>query len=552
MIAIITGVVVVACSVAGCQTDDDVLEKLRGRHVAEDTTQSLRVSGYGDFGPYHRTFVSPPCMQYIQSSSAVSAQPYLEQPMFPYAALKQQQSEEHSIRGLKQSITRINDRHDDLKRILHELELEKQNFEQGLSQARQEYDRSRQIIESEYGTYMARIKSLAAMQSSYSQEMVYVNAFSPVPHMNSSPFVQHGYVQPFGLPGSHQASTYSPQTVVVQVGNGVQAFSPVGALNTETRRGAPPQLQSVTQAKGKPTLIADQQSVVGALTNFIDTCNQVASFSHAGSGVSHELMGLRSDILSHETHHSISSDYLGKVTSSINALVPQINSLPRKTMVEVWIDPEHVASAEDRRKLDRLVVEEARSSVTLPSSPGSDEMTSCEIPNIFSLSVHKSSRNHRLRIFKDTRNRQIKLVATCGYRNFKRSEGERYFLSFTCDDTSRSFSELASHTRRSILAKSVLKVVCHSKELARKLIFDDTGRVSRCSLSKWSELANGVPRPHFASFDSKGKGIWNMLHYGEGCFTKYESAINSSCSDGGRGFLGLRKIRERSHSRNGL
>ena len=303
MNAILTAIAVV-CVLSGCQSDEEVLNSLHPGYRSNDRFQQWSMRPYDNVGPYHRRFTSQNYMQFSQANMGISAplhqqsypvMQYIPPPSLPHV-------DETKLHGLQSSMTSMNDRRDDLQRIMHELALEQQNFEQGLSQVRQEYEASRQMIASEYGAYMARIQSMAAMQAAYSQDMVYVNAHSPVPNMNGSPFIQHGYVQPFSAPQIPQQGHYSLQTVVVQVGNGVQASSTATSGQTQAQViGTAAPVAQIGQPSLAPVSPTDQTTLVTALSRFIDTCHNIATFSPSGGGVTNQLQTLRSDLLAHQT-----------------------------------------------------------------------------------------------------------------------------------------------------------------------------------------------------------------------------------------------------------
>ena len=437
------------------------------------------------------------------------------------------------LAGLQTTVSRINDRRGDLNRVLHELDLDQRNFQAELSSVNSQFESSKQRIMSEYQDYLQSVQSMAAMQVSYPPEVIYVNAQPPPslqPILMSSPYVQQGIIQPMALPPPPPAPIMvqappPPAQIIVEV----PTVAPQIVYVTQPTAAPTPQAPQVVYVTPAPVMM-DYSSYIASMIQFLDTCAIVASQSSSGGSISSQLASMRSEVVGHQASNTATLEYLSTVTSRVNALLGRINSLPRKTVSEVWIDPEMVGSEVDQKKIDQLVVQESGSKVSMNTSPWNEDLTKVEIPNLFSLSVRRHSRNHRVKIFKDVKSKQIKLVATCGFRNFKKGSGERFFFSFTCEDSSRSFTAMADPKRRNKLAMVVLKTVCHSKDLAKKLVLDPTGKANRCSLSKWSELAAGMSRPKFFSLDFKGKRIWKMLEQGGGCFSKNESEINSSCS----------------------
>jgi hypothetical protein len=272
---------------------------------------------------------------------------------------------------------------------------------------------------------------------------------------------------------------------------------------------------------------------ISALLQYIDTSLQLVRSSLSGQQLEMELQEIRANVESLRGSTSTNlAESLQAISNRINLLLPRINVLPRRTISEVWIDPLRVTSREERNQLDRLVQQETTTKVTVADSGHRDEEINIQssIPNMFTVAKNAATSHHRLKVLWDARSKQIKLVVICNHREFKKhSDKPRWFFAFTCWERNSSIGALMERGRND-LTQAVLKVVCHSKEFARRLVLDRSQRESRCLISKWSGIANGIPEPPFARFDRRGKYIWKSLIDGRDCFDREESRIHSTCS----------------------
>jgi hypothetical protein len=293
-----------------------------------------------------------------------------------------------------------------------------------------------------------------------------------------------------------------------------------------------------------PQVITDHSAHIASLVQFVDTCVLIAKQSPShGTPIVMKLQTIRSGITTLVPTDASTGSLLTSFASQVNSLLPSLNALPKKTVSEVWIDPLRISSRDERDKLDSLVMQETTGNVEVTNAGGNDEEVNIatSIPNMFSVVSNKATTNHRLKVLRDHKSRQIKVIATCNYRRFKRhSEKERWFFSFTCDDSSSSLVALTDSGKNS-LTKSVLKVVCHSKELAKRLILEKQNRDNRCHMNKWTDIARSIPEPKFFALDFDGKRAWRGLVDGTGCFNKDEALIHSHCKSTKSSGSGSRK-----------
>ena len=222
----------------------------------------------------------------------------------------------------------------------------------------------------------------------------------------------------------------------------------------------------------------------------------------------------RAQIMSQYAAHASSMREFARFQESHSKEAIHVDTGRGKSNLEVWVDPESVSSVAEQRRLDQLVLQETRARVSLGSNA----------PSLFSMKSNRDSRQNKVRVFHEEKTGDIKLMATCGYKRFRKHAGERFFLSFTCSSTSSSFSVLSGD-----LLESVMHVVCRSKQFARKLVLKQ--QMNRCAISQWWRIAEGIDVPKFSKFDRKGKRAWNALKAGSGCFSKNESNILSTCTN---------------------
>ena len=419
------------------------------------------------------------------------------------------------IENLQSSAARINDRREDLKRVMEELDMEQREFQSELGSVNAEHENSKRQFMSEYTTYINSLRNMAAFQVSYPTDQVYVNAYSGAA---SSASIRPAPILPITLP----SPITPPSTISMSTGVDLPTLPAVPGL---------PTLPSVSVAPAP-----DYSSYAATLLSFIETCSSLCKQSPTGGLIGGRLEKIRLDVASRQSSGTLSQESLTGYANSVNGLLAELNKLPRsKTISEVWVDPQLVSGKEDQRKLDQLVLQESTSKVALASFSSDEELNSqSAIPNVFSLSQNKNSHNHRIKVFRDRKAGQIKLIATCHYKRFSKHRGERFFLAFTCQDTNSSFGALAD-AGRNRLSESVLKVICHSKEFAKKLILNQEARIDRCNLSKWSSLAQGIGQPIYRRLDRGGRRAWAALQSGTGCFSRTEGEINANCTNGKAG-----------------
>jgi predicted transglutaminase-like cysteine proteinase len=391
------------------------------------------------------------------------------------------QTDPRLVDQVRDSHGRLYDRKEELNRVLHELEVDQRNYEESLRAVTMDYESTKQRLRVEMENHMNLMRNMASMQAAYPPESLYVNAYSAYQRTNA----HEGLLKPFSA--------------------------------------TPPALNFPAPA------LVDVSGYRDALLKFIDTCTTVASQARAGQAVVSQLNSSKAMAMAATTQ-----DTLNSVASQVNALLSQINSLPRKTISEIWIDPSTIGSTEDRQKLNRLVLQETRSTVSANDRVFVDAgeiNTATEVPQLFSVTSSQSSRHHKLKVFRDHKSNQIRIMATCNVKGFEstRSSLESWFFAFTCDDSSRSLTALAEKGTN-YLARAVLKVVCHSKEFSKKLVLEPSNRVDRCSVGKWSAIANGIDSStNFKHLDKKGRRYWRMLTEGTGCFSTDDSSIGANC-----------------------
>jgi hypothetical protein len=446
---------------------------------------------------------------------------------------------------------------------MRDLENEQRTFQSELAAINAEYDENKRIVAMEYESYYNSLRNVAAMQVNYPPEVMYVNAYPPTTYATPQ-IITQGIIQPFQYISPPQALVVAQQTPVLQqpslLPQSTQVMPVVNIdINTPTLLQPsvapqilvtfPPPTEPPAVIVETPTLppqpiivnlpptvapqlVPDHTGHIASLNQFIDTCVSIAKQSPShGSLILGKLQTIRSGIGALLPTDPSTGIMLNSFSSQVNALLPSINALPRKTVSEVWIDPIRVSSRGERDKLDKLVVQETSGVVEITNARGNDEEVNIatSIPNMFSLVSNKATRNHRLKVFRDHKSRQIKIIATCFHRRFKRhSQKERWFFSYTCDDTSTSLLALTDSGRND-LTKSVLKVVCHSKDFAKRLILEKPNRDIRCHLNKWTDIARGLSDPKFFALDYGGKKAWRSLVDGSGCFNRDEALINSRC-----------------------
>lgn len=432
-----------------------------------------------------------------------------------------------NLNALNDYSARINARRIELDRLLHELDREQQYFNAELGRVAAEYEDSRRAISLEYNSLNSIMRAVAPTQLNNPPEGVYVNAYPQVPWIASNPFVQRGIIQPF-------IHTVPPQIYPVQP-TVVTPAIPTPQLEVSSVTSVPPTPLVVTENTAVPiqTVIPDFGLFISSLLQFIDTCISLVSLSTSRSNLETELLRIRSSVLSLRASGEV--DVGGKLASlarEVNSLLPKINALPRRTVSEVWIDPLRVSSRDERNKLDRLVQQEAKETVSLSQSGFGTEEVNIEssIPNMFTIAGTARTSHHRLKVLWDVKSKQVKLVAVCHRREFHRnSDKPRWFFAFTCDDHGGSMRALADPGRNH-LTQAVLKVVCHSKEFARRLVLESVHREDRCMISKWSTIAQGLGEPKFSKLDRHGRNIWRSLIERRGCFDSDESRIHSRCN----------------------
>ena len=433
-----------------------------------------------------RTISTQPYPRYQASYPRYNPQLVVpEQPPLPFGGSSLPQVDPSRLENLQQSAGRINDKREDLKRVLAELDMEQRQYQTDLQTVNSDYERNKQVIVDEYSRYLQSLRSMAAFQVNYPRDQVYVNAYqgstvSGVKDLN-----------PFPLPSS------SPYSVAA-------APSLTSSLLTTS---------SIVTT---PAAVVDYTEYTSSLLSFIENC---LSLSTSSPQITSELKTIKTEILA-SSQSSVS--FLADRATRVNALLTQINKLPREsTLSEVWVDPQSVSGRADQVKLDQLVMQESKSKVAL---------TGMAIPDLFSLANTQDTRAHRLKVFRDRKSRQIKLIATCFYKRFARHRGERFFLAFTCPDTDNSFTALTA-TGKNRLSESALKVICHSKKFAKRLVLE--AKTTRCSISEWSVIVEGLSGDTKFK-DRSGKAAWNALKQGTGCFSKKDSEITSNCRNGKR------------------
>ncbi len=473
----------------GCSDDDDVHIYGRENRNQYDSRRDRQSAYHGYVGPSQDSFM------FRGQHADMSAYPFT--PRVPPPRMPEM--DPRYMANLQGAQSRLDDRRDELNRVLHELDVDQRNYEESLRAVSVEYESTKERMRMEMDAYMNLMRNMASLQNSYPTSAVYANAFPPANYY-SRPYVSDGLIKPFAIP--------SPP--IVTATTQVTPTTPIAA--------------PVTSA----TPVLDLSGYKDALTKFTDTCIVVAGQSRSGASIVSQLQAWKAAIST-----STSQESLNAIASQINGILTQINNLPRKTVSEVWIDPTQVGSSSDRQKLNQLVRQEMESRVALnePAMSTDGEVNSgSEIPRMFSYAASQSSRHHKLKVFRDFQSQQIRISATCNYRGFK-SDSERdehWYLSFTCDDSSKSLVVLGEKGRNR-LSKAVLKVLCHSKEFSRRLVVDRNNRSDRCSIGKWREIAKGVGSAKYSWNDRSGKKYWKMLMEGSECFNKDEASINSNC-----------------------
>ena len=423
--------------------------------------------------------------------------------------------------------SRVNARRLELERLLHELDREQQGFNSELNRIAATYDDSRRAIAMQYNALNSIMRSVAPIQLHNPPEGVYVNAYPLVPWNPSSPYVKGGLIQPF-VPSV--ASQITPVSSVVTM-----PVTPVPQPEIVVLPSPPPAPSVVVGTLVAPTqpIMPDFALFIQALLQFIETCLSLVRLSSSGNNLETELDRIRSSVLSlRGITDSGAGGRLVSLSQEVNSLLPRINALPRKTISEVWIDPLRVSSRDERNKLDQLVIQEARSTVSVSQGGIRDEEINIQssIPNMFTIATNARTSHHHLKVLWDVKSRQLKLVAVCHRREFqKHSDKPRWFFAFTCDDQGGSMKALTDPGRNH-MAQSVLKVVCHSKEFARRLVLESVHREDRCRISKWSTIAQGLGEPKFSKLDRNGRSIWRSLVEHRGCFDRDESKLHSRCN----------------------
>lgn len=391
---------------------------------------------------------------------------------------------------------------------MHELDVDQRNYEESLRAVSVEYESTKERMRLEMDAYMNLRRNMASLQATYPTSALYANAYPPANYY-SRPYVTDGLIKPFELP---------PSTMVIPPPVPPAPIAPIAPFPSAT----------LAPIVTPPASIVDLTGYKDALTKFADTCIIVAGQSRTGGTLVSQLQSWKSAI-----PVSPSQESLNAIASQINNIIPQINTLPRKTVTEIWIDPTQVGSSSDREKLNQLVRQEMESRVALnePAMSSEGEInTGSEIPRMFSFSASQNSRHHKLKVFRDFQSKQIRLSATCNFRGFNKDseKDEHWYLSFTCDDAAKSLVVLGEKGRNR-LSKAVLKVLCHSKEFSRKLVLERTNRSDRCSIGKWSDLAKGIGNANYSWNDRSGKKYWKMLMDGSDCFSKDDDSINANC-----------------------
>ena len=535
--------------IGGCNDDDTSWSRAESMGVASSQQQSpgsIPHSSYPAEVAYHRytgTGSISPFMQGRDSSLAIwpnSAHAHYGYPVQAMMAPRwTHMYDTHNHHALHDHASRINARRNELNQVLKELDRDQQNFQLALSSAANGLEESRRVIAMEYDSLNSFMRSVAPVQWSYPPETVYVNAYphAQMPLFQSSPFMHGGSIQPFmGIQSvvkptvppvsSSQLSQPTPVTVTE-----VNTPSPV-VYTTSTTPIVPPQ----------PVLVQQQSQIqpqdfgtfISALLQFIETGLSLVRLSTTGKHLEAELERIKMRVMAlNGTPDMINMGLtLQSLAAEVNLLLPQINALPRRTISEVWIDPLRVSSRTERDRLDQLVQQESviKVAVSEPEQREEEINVLSSIPNMFVVATNAKTSHHRLKVLWDIRSKQLKLVAVCHQREFrKHSEKARWFLAFTCDDTGTSMRALLDRGHN-LLAQSVLKVVCHSKELARRLVLDTNFRADRCFISKWANLAQGIPEPKFSRLDRFGKGAWKSLAERRGCFDTDESRISRTCT----------------------
>jgi len=429
--------------------------------------------------------------------------------------------------------SRINGRRAELDRLLHELNREQHNFNVELQNVAAHFEESRRAVAMEYNSLNSLMRSVAPIQLNNPPEGVYVNAYTypQVQWGNPNSFTNYGTMQPFvyTIPQAQPVA----QTVVMITST---PNPPIELMTVTTAWSSPTSsiVPSVASAAINHPIIPDNGLFISSLLQYIETCLSLVRVSAAGSNLVAQLERIKSSVLSiRGVTDTDASERLVTLSREVNDMLPRINALPRKTISEVWIDPLRVSSRDERTKLDRLVQQEMSVTVSVSDSAGlRDEEIHIEssIPNMFTIASNARTSHHRLKVLLDSKSMQLKLVAVCHQREFhKHSEKERWFFAFTCDVQGSAIRALADPGRNR-LTQSILKVVCHSKEFARRLVLEKIHREDRCRLSKWSTIARGVPEPRFSKFDRRGREIWRSLLDRRGCFGPDESSIHSRCN----------------------
>jgi hypothetical protein len=364
---------------------------------------------------------------------------------------------------------RLSDRIDELSKVQIELQAQQRAFSAQLQSHQRGLDHRTLAVLREYGDYLGSLQELARMRDFLPNVAVWISIASM-----RSPVGNASEIEPFPLPPRGNESTF--------------------ILSSDYANN---------------------------LRKFFDLCLSRAT------GAELDILRSLGASMVDQNRTELNPEVLARMVTEMNSLLPVLNKAYQgmghgnSTSLDVWVDTSQVQSRKDRKKLKRLFFEERKkrehSSPALVSMQG-------DIPSLYSLTVHRHSRHNRLRVFRNLRLHKVKIVGVC------EAGKDPYMFSFECDDSIRSMLLLGDTRRQNNVADAVLKITCHDKGIAKRLVNDPLARTDRCFLSKWSNIAATEAIDHKVGLtDRKAKRAFRQLKTGEGCFAKDEFDIEIDC-----------------------
>ena len=389
---------------------------------------------------------------------------------------------------------RLEDKIDGIRRIQMQLQAEHALFTVHLNALQGRVGSSSLSILKEYGDFLKSMEELARMREKFPTIAVWIGMDAMRVGGDN-----RNLIQPFPLPPDGGKSVITPKS---------DTIDPVVA-NTS---------HHVDVIASRSNELIDYTA---NLRKFIEFC-----ISRAAGAEQEVLRSLGASMLN-RNESQFDRDTLAGIVEKVNSVISSLNiaiqGLPsRESMsLDVWIDSSQVQDRKDKKKLNRLFFEERKkrqhSSTPLVPLQG-------DIPSLYSLTVHRHSRHNRLRVFRNIQLHKVKIVGIC------EAGKDPYMFSFECDDSSRSILLLVDSRRQNKVADAVLKVTCHAKAFAKRLVDDPLARADRCFLSKWSGIAATESiEPQLGLTDRKAKRAFHQLKNGDGCFAKEELDIDIDC-----------------------